>query len=337
MPFAVFRADAAPSIGAGHVRRCLTLADELVRRGWRVGFASIAESARVVPALATTPVERLELTGESGAEPAAMRNAFATPDIVIVDHYGRDVHFERTLRGWAKHVAALDDLPERDHDVDLLIDQTAGRRPDDYAGRVPTGATILTGTDYVLLRPEIATQQCNAESVPPHVRRLLVTFGGADADDLSSRAVAALADPRLDALDADVVVGRGYRDPQALAGRAADNTRVHIDPPDLPRMMAEADLALAGSGTTAWELAYLGVPALLIENSKGTVVAGMTAAGAARNLGSAAGIKAADIAEALAGLSRDIAARATMRDAGRRLVDGRGPARVADAIDKLLT
>lgn len=336
MPTAVFRADAAPTIGAGHVRRCLTLAHTLTARGWRIGFAGIAESRRMLPALAVSGYDWLTLDGSPEAELAAMREAFAPPDLLVVDHYGRGEVFERAGRGWARWVAALDDLAERDHDVDLLLDQTAGRVPNDYRSRVPAGATVLTGTDYVLLRPEIRAQRSRAAPMPAQARRILVTFGGADAEDLSARAVDALSQSRFASLAADVVVGRGYPNPQRLASHAAPNTCVSVDPPELPRLMAEADIAIAGSGTTAWELAYLGVPALLITNSKGTVVAGMVAAGAAQALGEAGAVSAAQIADGLTALAGDPAARAAMSDAGQRLVDGRGAARVADAIERIL-
>lgn len=263
-----------------------------------------------------------------------MRAAWTETDLLMVDHYQRGASFERAAQPWACHVAALDDEPEREHAVDLLIDQTAGRKTAEYRGRVPAEATILTGSEYVLLRREI-TEQTPA-SRPVGARRVLVTFGGADGGDLSARAVEALADPRFAAIAADVVVGPGYANPDRLAGRAAANTRILIDPPDLPGLMAAADVAVAGSGTTAWELAYLGVPSLLIVNSRGAVVDGMVKAGAALRLGRAEDIDPPTIASVLAALIDDADRRTAMSAAGRRLIDGRGAERVADAIEQLV-
>jgi len=333
---AVVRADAGPGIGAGHVRRCLALAGALSRRGWTVGFAGLLQSLQMVPELREGSHEWLSLDGVGDGELAAMRARWSGADLLVVDHYGRGSEFERSARPWAAHVMAMDDTTERNHDVDLLVDQTAGRKAEEYRGLVPADATVLTGSSYVLLRSEILQQCAAAGPVPSRARRLLVTFGGSDDDDLSGRTVEALTDSRFSALQADVVVGSGYGNPERLGSRAPANTRVHVNPKDLPCRMAAADIAIAGSGTTAWELAYLGVPALLAVNSKGSVVDGMVRAGAARRLGRAGELEAAAIAEALAVLVDDVHSRAVMSAAGRRLIDGHGANRVADAIEQLV-
>src|SRR5580658_8626962 len=121
----VFRCDGGPSMGGGHVARCLALAEELRKRGWVCTFAVSAETAATLPALAASG-HRLQILPphlSADAEPDAL--VANNPDgatLLIVDHYRRDRHFESACRNWAKHILVIDDLADRPHDCDWLLD-----------------------------------------------------------------------------------------------------------------------------------------------------------------------------------------------------------------------
>lgn len=335
-PTAIFRADASAEIGTGHVQRCLTLARTLAGHGWRAGFAVGAETALAVPALAETGFMTKVCEGTEERELDGMRKAWPEgADLLFVDHYGRGEAFERSTRGWARRVAAMDDVPSRKHDVDLLVDPTLGHTAADYDDLVPAQTIVLAGGDYIMLRPEVLRAGGGKRPTPGRATRVLVGFGGSDPDNLTARAIDALADARLAGISATVIVGPGHAHADDLLARQSDGIRVVVNPPELPELMASADMALAGSGTMAWELAFLGVPALLAVNSKGDVAAALMEAGAALSLGEAGGVTAAMMADALNALAGDRKARAAMSDAGRRAVDGRGAERVAAAIEAL--
>ena len=334
---AIFRADASADIGTGHVQRCLTIARLLAINGWTVGFAVTAATVQAVPALADPKFGKLIVGGRPDAEIELMKRQWPRgSDLLVVDHYQRNADFETRARGWARRIAAIDDLPSRAHDVDLLIDATAGRTANDYAGHVPAAAKVLAGVEYVMLRSEVVGARRPMGPAPATATQLFVSFGGSDPDDLTSRAIDALDDDRLRAVQATVVVGPANEKADAIAKRARPNLRVVVDPPRLAEVMAGSDFALAGSGTMAWELAYLGVPSLLAVHSRGTVVEALTAAGAARPLGRADDLSPEIIANAAAALAKDRETRAAMAAAGRALIDGRGAARVANALEELV-
>ena len=141
---AVFRADASPEIGGGHVMRCLALAEALeATGGWRCGFATRPESGAMVPSIRTLGCDPLELVGPAGDEPQALAGGWPGGcDLLVVDHHRREARFERACRPWARRIMVIDDLADRHHDCDLLLDQTAGRQASDYAASTRASCRI---------------------------------------------------------------------------------------------------------------------------------------------------------------------------------------------------
>ncbi|MBY0431842.1 MAG: hypothetical protein K2Q10_11635, partial [Rhodospirillales bacterium] len=111
---AVFRADAEPAIGGGHVMRCLTLADALAARGWRCHFACRPGTPEMVLALAASGHAVVPLADPSPAALAARWPAGC--GLLVVDNYGLDAAYERACRPWAGRILVFDDLADRPHD-----------------------------------------------------------------------------------------------------------------------------------------------------------------------------------------------------------------------------
>ena len=142
-PKVYFRCDASPEIGSGHVFRCLTIANALKDHGWSCVFATQTDSASVVPALESYETIKPEDLKEEA-------------DLLVVDHYGLDKDFEKSCRSLVKRILVIDDLADRDHDCDVLLDQTFGREEKDYQGLVSAECKILAGASYALLRPQFS-------------------------------------------------------------------------------------------------------------------------------------------------------------------------------------
>ena len=137
-PLAVFRCDGSAAIGGGHVRRCLTLAEALGEAGWARAFAVREETLAVIPGLTEAVDQVAVLDGPIEDEPARVAEAFGDAwDLLVVDHYRRDARFETACRPWTARIFVIDDLADRRHDADLVLDQTFGRKPTDYAAMVP--------------------------------------------------------------------------------------------------------------------------------------------------------------------------------------------------------
>lgn len=312
--------------------RCLTLADALRTRGGTTTFlcAPLADTwASVVRDRGHALVER------SPDHEWTRADLPATTSWVVVDHYALGAAWETAIRPDAGHVLAIDDLADRDHACDVLLDQNyLPDRARDYAGRVPTACRLLLGPEWALVRPEYAAARDTVQRVHGRVGRVLVFFGGSDPVHLTERALEALSQPGLDDLDVDIVCSVDRRRHAALDARAAarGRTRVFGPQPHLAPLMCEADVALGAGGSTTWERLCLGLPALVV-----TVAANQehVAAAMAQDrlivlLGRAADVTAGQMADAM----RRMRAGQDWPDVARgmQVCDGAGAERVADVM-----
>jgi len=339
---AIFRADASSSIGGGHVVRCLTLAKHLASSGWVIGFACTAETLTIVPSLAAH-LEVLEVADGRSLDAAALAQRWPSGcDVLIVDHYSLDARFETSCRGWAASIVAIDDLADRHHDCDLLIDATPARAASDYDNLTPASALVVTGPEYALLRPEFEAMRretLSRRAAMERVERVLVSLGLTDMHGRTELVARTLLG--MDAkFSIDVVIGAAAPSRTALERLATGEPRlsVYVDPPDMAKLMAAADIAVGAGGTTSWERCCLGLPTVILTLAKNQqlLVAGLKNAGAAVLTLSAADHGTSDIIVHVGRLANDGRLLRSMAAAAASLVDGRGSERAAMAIRGLL-
>lgn len=259
------RADAGGTLGTGHVMRCLALADALAASGARVSFVS-----RDLP----EPIQQIvEAHGhavcplDGATDDAASTRATLcgrTVDWVVVDHYGLDASWETAMRASARHLLVIDDLANRPHDCDILLDQNLWPNPRRYDGLVPSACRTLFGPLYALLRPEFHEARAQARPAEGAVRRVLVSFGGTDPAGGTQVALDALTG--IDAgLHVDVVVGAAHPDREALQAECARRGYAcHIQSARMAALMAEADLAIGAGGVSMWERCAVGLPTVTV-------------------------------------------------------------------------
>jgi UDP-2,4-diacetamido-2,4,6-trideoxy-beta-L-altropyranose hydrolase len=331
---ATFRADASSGMGSGHVMRCLALADDLRATGWDCAFAVRPGSLEAAPALALSGHEVLTLDGTAGQDAGAIERRWPEgSDWLIVDHYGLDDIFERACRPWAKRIMVIDDLANRRHDCDVLLDQTLNRAATDYDGLVPPACSQALGTRYAVLRPEFAALRPTALASRRYeaaALRLLVSLGGTDPDNATSLVLDAVAASGLESA-VDVVVGGGSPWLAHVAGRVAEipGARLHVGPRNMGALMAAADLAIGAAGTSSWERCCLGLPTIMLvladnqrENAKQ-----LAAAGAVRCVAQSGEALVADVAALIRELAGDRAALRQMSAQAAALCDGQGALR----------
>src|SRR3984893_11724165 len=325
----VFRADAGPAIGSGHVMRSLALGRVFSAGGWAVGLAATRDTFESVRALAASNVERIVLSGVPEHEAAEL--ATHSPiDILVVDHYGRGAVFERACRAFAKRIVAVDDLADRAHDCDLIVDSNAASAAS-YHVLVPANCRVLAGPAYAALDP--AFRRARAAALARRdgrpVKRVLISFGQMDLPNATALALRALERTRY-AGAVDVVLGRAAPHLDAIRKELPPHARLHVDSVDMPALMTEADLAFGAGGTTSWERCCLGLPALLVEiaDYQRGVIAALERAGAALGVGPAAQTDPEAIAGVLRALLADGMRRTRMAAARALLVDGRGAERI---------
>lgn len=336
------RADASSSIGIGHTARCLTLAHALREQGAQVSFACCLLDGHRRAAIEQEGFEVFawpQPQDEPGierwaADIAALREvlpAQARFDWVIVDHYGLDARWEQAARAFAQRVAAIDDLADRDHAADLLLDQNFSASEALYAPRLTPACRRLLGPRYTLVRPVF---QGAAMVLAPQARRVLVSFGGFDVAGMLPRTLQALCG--LEGLQVTCIAGLGH--PQAeLLGQmccARPGWELHDYVDDLPARMAAADLFIGAGGGTTWERAALGLPSLCVsvaDNQRANAEA-MARAGMHLYLGRAEQVEVPALREAITLLLGNLALRQSFAERSRALVDGRGAQRVAVAL-----
>lgn len=330
-----FRADASLSLGAGHVMRCLTLADELKALGAETLFVSQDMPGHLDDLVHARghPIALLAAT-DWQADAAGTQAAVAPGvDWLVVDHYGLDARWERALRPWARHILALDDMADRPHDCDLLLDQNL-QAPGRYAHLLPRSCEILLGPRYALLRPAFHALRPQRTHREGRVDALLLCFGGGDAGNETGKALEALAGMEIPGLKVEVVLGGGHARKQMILESCATlpDCRVHCQVDDMAALMVRADLALGATGVSTWERACLGLPTLAVSvaENQHPIAQAAAEAGLLTWLGPADRVDAAAwqaaIRHALA-LPEELAAQTR---AGMARVDGLGARRVAD-------
>ena len=289
----VIRTDASDDIGTGHVMRCLTLASGLFEGGAEVMFLCRAHDRNLIDLIERSGFEvkilpagtlgNLDANSNSGPTHAAWlgcdwhtdaqlcRSVLSNEiDWLIVDHYALDHRWERTMRTTCQNIMVIDDLADRAHDCELLLDQSMGRTVADYLDFVGEETRMLLGPKYALLRPEFAQWRATslARRHSQELRHILVTMGGFDRDNMTVRILRALQRCRLPTLEKiTVVMGSNapWKDAvtQVAAGMKTQTTVLSaVD--NMAELMSSCDLVIGAGGTTTLERCSLGVPSVLL-------------------------------------------------------------------------
>jgi len=355
-----FRSDASLIIGTGHVMRCLTLAEALTARGLRCRFigrehpGNLLEMIRqrnfdvhLLPADlgavakdASTDDERFSYAAWLGSDwatdAAQTRSALGNSgvDWLVVDHYAVDVRWEQSIRPACRNLMVIDDLADRMHDCDLLLDQSPGRDACDYAHLVSNDCTVLAGPRYALLRSEFAKLRDYSlrRRTVSRMKHLLIAMGGVDEPNATSLVLETLKDCPLPE-DCRISVVMGTHAPwldqvRLLALDMPWATEVFVNVRNMAQLMADADLAIGAAGGTAWERCCMGLPSLIV------VLAANQRAGAAALAATGSTVSLGGVGDVRRTISPAIqwvmqAGRLpAMSEASRTLVDGEGASRV---------
>jgi UDP-2,4-diacetamido-2,4,6-trideoxy-beta-L-altropyranose hydrolase len=305
----IFRTDASLDIGTGHVMRCLTLAEALRQRGAHCSFICRSHPGNLINELRQRGFNVVELPYESNwtgtdstqpvyavwlgadwkadAEQTKVGAGETAIDWLIVDHYAIDARWERALASYCRKLMVIDDLADRPHSCDMLLDQTFGRDTGDYHCLVPDDCRLLCGSQYALLRPEFATLRPYSlqRRVQPVLRELLITMGGVDKDNATGQVLASLLACPLPA-ECRITVIMGTTAPwldkvRKQAQEMPWPTRVLVGVSDMAQLMAESDLAIGAAGATSWERCCLGLPTimLVLAENQGKIAKGLERSG----------------------------------------------------------
>lgn len=285
----LIRADSSSLIGSGHLMRCLTLAERHRKSGDMVTFvcrdldgnySKLVKENKfylvLLPKVAydenligyakwlTVPQEQdaLETVEEIKKLDKVQR--------VVVDSYAIDEKWEKIVRPYTNEIFVIDDLANRVHDCDFLLDQDLYDNMEQrYNGLVPEHCKKMLGPRYALLREEFYKARENQIPRKSDVRNILIFYGGVDSTDETTKAIKALIEMRdcLEDITVDVIVGANNSQKNVIKSicERPDNNWIsyHEQVNNIAEYMCRADLMLGAGGTTMWERCFLGLPSIV--------------------------------------------------------------------------
>ena len=347
------RADADSRIGTGHLLRCLALAQSWKARGGEATFVSFCESAALRQRILSEGF-RLVSVERIHPDPADLVqimdllknicNPKDTPWLVLDGyHFGPD--YQRAVREAGHRLLVIDDYNHLPHyHANILLNQNIGSETISYS--YDSDTVGLFGPKYALLRSEFLTWKNGTQGKTQRGRKILVTLGGADPDNVTLKVVRALLQTGLDDLEVNIVAGPANPNIKMLEseienarqlGRTVNFSMRLIIDANMPELMAWADVALSAGGSTCWELAFMGVPflVLILADNQERIALGLEKKQIALNCGWFHTLSAEDIAERLEWLIDDSERRAEYSARGQYLVDGLGAERIVKCLMEL--
>ena len=332
-----FRADASPQIGAGHVLRCVAVAQAWQRRGGRVLCITASLDLALYQRLSAEGFSVVQLAVPPGSgEDVEQTIALARQQqsrCLVVDGYHFGADYQRRIKNAGLRLLVVDDYGHaRHYYADFVLNQNLHAHVGLYSNR-ETSTQLLLGTRYILLRQEFLGARASSPRSSVAARNLLVTLGGSDPENVTSTVIKALQ--QLPDKELEVKIVGGGSNPrleqlQTVAATSRIPLQLCHSVADVAALMRWADIAVSAAGSTAWELAYMGVPSLLVtvaENQR-LIAERLAYAGAAIDLGWHKAITLGDISSTLQTVKNAQEKRQTLARQGQKIVDGHGAARV---------
>jgi UDP-2,4-diacetamido-2,4,6-trideoxy-beta-L-altropyranose hydrolase len=333
----VVRADASLQIGTGHIMRCLALAQAWLEEVGQVTFLMALKAPSLEVRLQTEGIDIIHLSVHPAstldAEQTVLKARSLGTTWIVVDGYHFDTSYQRTIKSAGFKLLVIDDYGHANHYyADLVLNQNAYAHGGLYTHR-ESYTQLLLGTRYALLRREFWSWQNWQRYIPAIARKILVTLGGSDPNNVTLKVIKALQ--KITILDLEVVVVVGGSNPHYLQlVEAVQVSEVSIkivrNTTNMPELIAWADVAVAAGGSTCWELAFMGLPCILIilaENQR-AIVEQLEKLDIAINLGWHAKISSDAIADKVIDLINARAIREIQSERSQQLVDGEGCAKV---------
>ncbi len=351
----LIRVDSSHQIGTGHFMRCLSLADEISRHNVSVTFISASMESHLVDMILERGFQFFMLSQSSGlknistklrhsdwlrgsqAEDArACMNVIGNQvfDWLIVDHYALDISWERLMQNTAKAIMVIDDLADREHDCDVLLDQNFYLNMDNrYSNLVPEHCRVLLGPKYTLLRKEFGELREKVKVRESEVNNILISFGGVDVDNdttLAINAVRALG-PQF---KATVVIGKHHRFKEKITEMCNSfGYDLHVQTNQMGALMLKSQLSISSGGATIWERSCLGLPSIVypIAFNQEKQIDDLAISGYLYKIEKEE-IQIERLVMHLKALITNKLLRASLSSRGMRLVDGKGVSRVLNSL-----
>jgi len=267
----LIRADASPQIGTGHIMRCLALAQAWNHQGGRVIFATHNISPGLQSRLTNEGMKVINARVTAGSREDAEKTAIFSQQIqaewVVIDGSHFNDQYQKVIKDLGVNLLCIDDQGEANYYyADWVLNQNIYADEKLYHNR-KSYTKLLLGSQYVLLRKEFWQWQGIRRETTTIAHKILVTLGGADAGNVTAKVVEALLQIKMVDLECVIVLGANnphYGQLQAMLNTSGKGWRLLVNIDNMPEFMAWADVAITAAGMTAWELAFMGLPSLML-------------------------------------------------------------------------
>lgn len=283
----LFRVDASIAMGSGHFMRCMTLAKELKTQNVEVYFVcrhlpetylkyllnnqfhlyKIEKSApQSIDTATNIYLNWLGVSQETDANDTIELIEHIHWDWIIVDHYALDIEWESKLKPFTKRLMIIDDLDNRPHLCDLVLNQNYHRSDySRYKNNVPSDCTLLLGPRYALVRDEFRDQRKNVNRDYFQINRVLVFMGGVDHENFTGITLDSLLSLNQ-GYKVDVVIGDLHPNRKEIESicKQNNNFKCIIQTSDMAKLMLSADFSIGAGGSATWERCCLGLPSILV-------------------------------------------------------------------------
>jgi len=290
----IIRTDASQQIGSGHVMRCLTLAESLRGFDSTVEFITRSHVSNLDKLIKNKGFKVYSLPNPSKYRSQQSLKKYTSwlgvqqdldanetiqiltgesPDYLIVDHYALDYKWENKLRPYAKKIMVIDDLANRTHDCDVLLDQNYVHDQGRYHKLLSPSATQLLGPKYTLLRKEFEEICKDRQQSYDTIKSVFIFFGGIDVGNLTTMALEVLMHPNLIHLSLNVVIGANnpYQDMVMNQIEKHPHAKLHVQVDNMAELMKESDIVLGAGGSTIWEWMSIGLPSIVVTTAENQI------------------------------------------------------------------
>ena len=331
------RTDSDSRIGSGHAMRCLALAQAWQDSGGRAAFIMASATRPFSSRLKAEGIDLYTIDATAGGNQDARRTVESVArhkaTWVVVDGYHFDGSYQKTLKDSGTGLLFIDDYGHAGHyPADIVLNQNIYAIPELYLKKEPY-TRLLLGTKYALLRREFLRWSTHPRKIPETAARIMVTMGGSDPENATLKVIRVLQRLDIKGLEAVVVLGGINRHSREIAGQLGDSNipiRLENNVTGMAELICRADLAVSAGGSTCWELAFLGLPNIILvlaENQR-KIAEGLEQTGISVNLGPFEDCSEDKLEKAIVELIHTKQRRERMSRRGRRLVDGLGAVRV---------
>jgi UDP-2,4-diacetamido-2,4,6-trideoxy-beta-L-altropyranose hydrolase len=337
----IFRADASPQIGTGHIMRCLSLAQLWRSGGGHSVFITCTNTPYIKTRLQSEGIATIELSANIGSIEDVNQTVALAKELgatwVALDGYNFRPDYQKTIKDSGLKLLFIDDNGySSNYYADLIVNQNIHASEKLYLNRQPY-SRLLLGTDFVLLREEFSRWQDWKREIPQTAQNLLVTLGGTDSENVTLKIIEGIQEAKLSELNVIIVAPNNqYFEQLESFVKTGKNMVLKRNVSRMSELMAWADMVVSAGGTSTWELAFMGVPMIMtaIADNQCQIVEKLSKEGIALNLGWHKDVTREVISKTVSQLAKDVSLRLKMSKCAQALVDGKGADRVLGEIKK---